>query len=594
MRRFLPVLSISIAAFFAYSTVLAKDITERSLAVKAAKLVEVFALLGAFVTVAMIVAALVSTSTFRIVFAQRMRELALLRAVGASRARLARGLIAEGALTGLLASVAGVALAVGAGQLVPLAGLVAPGFPLTPALIVVFGSFVLTTLAVLAPAWSAAKVSPLEALRTSAVQDTKSRIGGLRWVSGILMASGAGVLLVNVAVEGLASKRRPAGMTEDLLLRTTISGALAFGALITLGPALISPVLRLISVPLRRSTIGSLAVSGVGGAPRRAASVTAVVALGVSLIIATLTGANTLQGLGKAEMASAYPADLEITGPVDVPVLRAAGLTDVLPYRRAEITVTTANGQLTMNGTDLDMLKLRDLSDFQVDTGALRDMGPHKIILSTYTASRLGLAAGSQAEVNGVRMTVAATVFGGVPLGSALLHASDVDGEPVGVLANGAKERVPAGLEVESLTDRRLAQENWFTTLVAIAVGLLFLTMLIAVVGVGSTTALSVLERTRESGLLRAIGLTRKELGRLVTTEAGLYGIVGALIGLVIGIPYAWLAIISLGVEWPLQVPVVAVGVVVLVLAALTAGAGLLPARRAARVSPVAALHSIQ
>jgi putative ABC transport system permease protein len=591
VRRFLPVLSISIAAFFAYSTVLAKDITERSLAVKAAKLVEVFALLGAFVTVAMIVAALVSTSTFRIVFAQRMRELALLRAVGASRARLARGLVAEGALTGLLASIAGVALATGAGQLVPLAGLVAPGFPLTPALIVVLGSFVLTTIAVLAPAWSAAKVSPLEALRTSAVQDTKSQIGGPRRVLGILMAAGAGVLLVNVVAEGLAGKQRPPGLTEELLLRTTISGALAFGALITLGPALITPVLRLISIPLRHSTIGSLAVSGVGGAPRRAASVTAVVALGVSLIIATLTGANTLRGLGKAEMASAYPADLEITGPVDVTALRAAGLTGVLPYRRTEITV---NGRLTMQATDLDMTRLRDLADFQVDTGALRDMGPHKIILSTYTASRLGLAAGAQVDVNGVQMTVAATVFGGVPLGSALLHSSDVDGEPIGALADGAEERVPAGFEVESLADRRLAQENWFTTLVAIAVGLLFLTMLIAVVGVGSTTALSVLERTRESGLLRAIGLTRKELSRLVTTEAGLYGIVGAVVGLAIGIPYAWLAVISLGIEWPLQVPVVAVAVVVLALAALTAGAGLVPARRAARVSPVAALHSIR
>ncbi|NGY65538.1 ABC transporter permease [Lentzea sp. NEAU-D13] len=317
----------------------------------------------------------------------------------------------------------------------------------------------------------------------------------------------------------------------------------------------------------------------------------AVVALGVSLIIATLTGANTLQGLGKAEMASAYPADLEITGPVDVAALRAAGLTGLLPYRRTEITV---NGQLTMQATDLDLTSLRDLSDFQVDTGALRDMGPRRIVLSTYTASRLGLAAGSQADVNGVRMTVAATVFGGVPLGTAVLHTSDVDGEPAGVLANGAEESVPAGFEFESLADRRLAQENWFTTLVVIAVGLLFLTMLISVVGVGSTTASSVLERTRESGLLRAIGLTRGELGRLVTTEAGLYGVVGAVVGLVIGIPYAWLAIISLGVEWPLQVPVVAVAVVVLVLAALTAGAGLLPARRAARVSPVAALHSIQ
>ncbi|WP_439664808.1 hypothetical protein ACSHWB_03880 [Lentzea sp. HUAS TT2] len=170
------------------------------------------------------------------------------------------------------------------------------------------GSFVLTTRAVLAPAWSAAKVSPLEALRTSAVQNARSRIGWPRWVLGMLMVTGAVVLMVTVAIDGPATKQRPSGMTEELLLLTTISGAL-----ITLGPALISPALRLISIPLRRSTIATLAVSGVGGTPRRAASVTAVMALGVSLIIATLTGANTLQGLGKAEMASAYPADLEIT-----------------------------------------------------------------------------------------------------------------------------------------------------------------------------------------------------------------------------------------------------------------------------------------
>jgi putative ABC transport system permease protein len=590
MRKFLPVLSIMIAAFFAYSTVLAKDIAERSLAVRAAQLVEVFALLGAFVTVAMIVAALVSTSTFRIVFAQRMRELALLRAIGATRVRLARGLVVEGATTGLLASIAGVALSAGAGRLVPIAGLAAPGFPLTPALIVVAGSFVLTTLAVLAPAWSAAKVSPLEALRTSATQDTRSRIGFFRWAVGTVMALGAVLLLVNVAADGLATGKRPSGMTEDLLLKTTISGALAFGALIALGPALISPVLRLIGIPLRRSTIGSLAVSGVGGAPRRAASVTAVVALGVSLIIATVTGANTLSGLGKAEMAGAYPADLEFTGPADVRQLEAAGLTHVITYRRVEIQA----GRWTMQATDVDMSRLRDLEDFRVETGSLTDMGPGKVVLSTHIARLLNVSAGARIPVNGKEKIIAATVYGHVPLGGALLHASDVDGPVTGALANGDKARVPTGVEFESLADLRAAKANWFTTLVVVALGLLFLTVLIAVVGVGSTTALSVLERTRESGLLRAIGLTRKELGRMVTAEAGLYGVIGALIGLAIGIPYAWLAIVSLGVDWPMQVPVVAVGAVVVILAALTAGAGLLPARRAARVSPVAALHSIQ
>lgn len=590
MKRLMPVISIVIAAFFAYSTVLAKQIAEQ-MTMKGSQLNEIFSLLGAFVTIAMVAAALVSTSTFRIVFTQHMRELALLRAIGADRGQLARKLIGEGARTGLLASITGVALAFLVSRAVPLVGLVTPDFQWQPAVIVVIGAFVLTTLAVLGPAVSAARVSPLEALRTSATQDTNSRIGRARWILGLAMTAGAVALLIKVALAAAAPKPD----TDDLLLLTILSATLAFGALIALGPALIAPLLRIVGALVGKAgPVGRLAVGGVGGAPRRAASVTVVVALGVSLIIGMLVGSETLRNLGKAEMASAYPADLEITG--DLTKLPADGLRDVLPYRRLEVEFPG----LIMQATDLDMRALRAVGDFRIESGSLDALAPGQIVLPARTAARLGVTAGQQivmtAGEKSVTVTVAATVYSQVPLAGVVIDPSEMDalggGEPEGVLANGTIQPTP-GLEMESLADRRAGKEDWFATLVYVALGLLMLTVLIAVVGVGSTTALSVMERTRESGLLRAIGLSRPELRAMVTIEAGVYGVIGALIGLALGIPYAWLAVLSLGLDWPLQIPVMAVLLVVVILAGLTALAGLLPARRAANVSPVAALNTV-
>jgi putative ABC transport system permease protein len=590
VKRLMPVISIVIAAFFAYSTVLAKQIAEQ-MTMKGSQLNEIFSLLGAFVTIAMVAAALVSTSTFRIVFTQHMRELALLRAIGADRGQLARKLIGEGARTGLLASITGVALAFLVSRAVPLVGLVTPDFQWQPAVIVVIGAFVLTTLAVLGPAVSAARVSPLEALRTSATQDTNSRIGRARWILGLAMTAGAVALLIKVALAAAAPKPD----TDDLLLLTILSATLAFGALIALGPALIAPLLRIVGALVGKAgPVGRLAVGGVGGAPRRAASVTVVVALGVSLIIGMLVGSETLRNLGKAEMASAYPADLEITG--DLTKLPADGLRDVLPYRRLEVEFPG----LIMQATDLDMRALRAVGDFRIESGSLDALAPGQIVLPARTAARLGVTAGQQivmtAGEKSVTVTVAATVYSQVPLAGVVIDPSEMDalggGEPEGVLANGTIQPTP-GLEMESLADRRAGKEDWFATLVYVALGLLMLTVLIAVVGVGSTTALSVMERTRESGLLRAIGLSRPELRAMVTIEAGVYGVIGALIGLALGIPYAWLAVLSLGLDWPLQIPVMAVLLVVVILAGLTALAGLLPARRAANVSPVAALNTV-
>jgi putative ABC transport system permease protein len=99
-----------------------------------------------------------------------------------------------------------------------------------------------------------------------------------------------------------------------------------------------------------------------------------------------------------------------------------------------------------------------------------------------------------------------------------------------------------------------------------------------------------VVERVRESGLLRAVGLSRGGLRAMLTTESALYGVIGAAIGLVLGVPYAWLAVRVLPVNAPLTLPVRQLALVFAILVVLTAAAGVLPARRAAKVSPVAAL----
>lgn len=166
------------------------------------------------------------------------------------------------------------------------------------------------------------------------------------------------------------------------------------------------------------------------------------------------------------------------------------------------------------------------------------------------------------------------------------------DGRTAGVRALRQAIGGSDGVGLAVLADERDRNDALVRTLVWIAVGLVGLTVLIAVVGVGSTTALSVVERVRESGLLRAIGLSRTGLRTMLTVESGLYGVIGATIGLVLGIPYAWLAVQTLGIEAPLTAPLLPLAGLFVVLVGLTALAGVLPARRASRVSPVVALGS--
>jgi putative ABC transport system permease protein len=503
------------------------------------------------------------------------------------------------------------------------ANLSSPGLPWLQGLGVIALAVVITLIAVLAPAESAARVAPLEALRSAGTTGGRRGIGKLRAVVGVLLVLGA------AGVGALVVLNLPGRDPENydpmpLLLSVVGSAALAFFALVALGPVLVRPVLAAAGWPLRRlGPVGRLAVGGVGGAPRRAAAVSVVVALGVAMIAGVMVAGASAKVLAERETASSVPADFEVTASGDTPlgadVLEAArastDLSHVTPYRRVG-EVTAGGSEVGLDANDLPMNALPGLAKMDSAAGRWQDLGPGKVVVSGFTAEVAGLEVGGTARLRAgdrtADLTVVAVLPDSAPLGSGMvLDPADLTklgatGDYAGLLADAAvagedgrtagrkalKQATGGrpGLGIAVLADQRDQISRVLDTVLLVAIGLIGLTVLIAVVGVGTTTALSVVERVRESGLLRAVGLSRAGLRAMLTAESGLYGVIGAAIGLVLGIPYAWLAVKALGVNAPLALPVGQLALVFAALVVFTALAGVLPARRAAKVSPVAAL----
>ncbi|MFC5942934.1 FtsX-like permease family protein, partial [Micromonospora harpali] len=478
-----------------------------------------------------------------------------------------------------------------------------------------------TALAADAGAVTAARVPPLEGLGAASTTAGRRGVGRLGATAGLLLAVGA------VLVALLVASRLPGPDTENYdpanpLLAIVASGALAYAALVALGPLLVRPVLAVVGWPLRRlGPLGRLAVGGVDGAIRRAAAVSVVVALGVTLVAGALVGSASLGTLLKRELAGMAPADVAVTARGDGPlpaglVQRVRGIGElarVVPYRSSP-DVRVAGAEVEgLPATDLDLRALATWADFGASAGRLTDAGPGRVVLLRFLAEQAGVRPGDEVTVTrgdrSVRLRVAATMAN-TPVGAGLLvDPADLDrlgvpAGPTGLLADVAGDddrartaavralRAAGGQQVGIVVtaDDRDELDGRLDALLGVLLSLLGLTVVVAVVGVGTTTALSVVERTRESGLLRAVGMSRRRLGAMLTVEAGLYGVLGAALGLLLAWPYSWLTVAALGQDAPVEFPAGQLVGVVLALAAATALAGLLPARRAARVSPVAAL----
>ncbi len=594
-------------------------------------------ILLAFAAVAVLVAGLVISNTFSVLVAQRTRELALLRCVGAERRQIRTSVLVEATIVGLAGAVLGVLLAVGVmAALVGLArgtdfgSFAVLAVPPSSVLIGIAVGVLMTLLAALVPARAATRVAPLAALRPTEPVGTAGRRGRIR------LATGLGALLLGAALLLL-------GAVTAAIGPAVLGGAVSFLGVVLLAPffipasvAAVGRLARPLGVP------GTLAAVNAVRNPARTTASSAALLVGVTLVTMMMVGAQTARTSFDRELDENYAVDLEVRvagtsgtsdapapARVDVPTLlevdgvtTAVQLTPVLltsagdgaqlvytadpdeiagvlrsegaelrdgmvlapqTWEQAEVTLDGGNGPATLPVTATDAVFFQPLI---TRATAERLGGTPPAALQAYLGEPTGTDPAAGTDTDGFAAAVGSTFW--------LRLADGLDAEGVAevqsgiVAATGVSEYNVVGPAIE-----RVAYNEIIDLMLLIVTALLAVAVLIALIGVANTLSLSVLERRRENSLLRALGLTRAQLRGMLAVEAVLVAGVAALLGSGLGIVYGWLgAQAALGGITPVSpaVPVGQIGAVLLVAVAAGLLASVLPARRAARLSPVAGL----
>lgn len=577
--------------------------------------VDVIAILvSVFAAIALGVAILVITNTFAILFAQRTRDFALLRCVGVTARQLRRSVRVEALVLGLVAATVGV----GAGVVVSfglaaLVGLFHDSFGM-PAFrpLWVAGAALVGVLVTIAAAWlptrQVTRISPLAALRPGGGFTARSRAGALRLVLGLaVIALGVGVLVLAV---------RDTTPQGGLLLMFAGGGA-AFAGVMLLGPYVVPALVRgLGRLATREGAAGSvarLATSNAVRNPRRTATTTASLMVGVTLTTAVLTGLGTI--------STALSDDTEKQYPLDAAIVAADGVLpetvgqDVAASSLVEESIVLDGVGVTIGGRDVTVLGVPDSTVLRRGADPFAET---EMMMSIEAMDSIPAKAMDQWErdgtitlvANGVEHTLrvdrsdaygpgllvpAATLadLGGTPQPAAV-WARAVDGSDpndLDALLNRASAGVQVQLGGEYGNRAFIGQQMRIIT--ASVVGLLGIAVIIALIGIANTLGLSVLERTRENSLLRAMGLTRSQLRRTLAVEGLLLAAVATLMGMAIGLAFAWVGVqvLMVGVvEATFSVPVPALVTVAVVAALSGMLASVLPSRKAARVSPASGL----
>ncbi|TDD43876.1 FtsX-like permease family protein [Nonomuraea terrae] len=573
-----------------------------------------------FGLVAMLVAALVISNTFAILVAQRTREMALLRCIGATRGQVFGSVLLESAVVGLLASAVGLIAGYGLAALT-LTVLDALDSPLptdaqavlTP-LTVVAGlavGLVVTVGAAVLPARSATRVPPVAALRDHAGEPA-FRAGLVRGgIAALFLVAGLGTTAAGVFV------LEPGQVS---LVVVMAGGVLTFLGVLVLGPVLVRPLSALVGwVPRRMFGVpGRLAVDNAARNPKRAATTTVALTIGVTLmtVISVVTASTRLSLTVKLD--EQFPIDYLLAGQSGDPVVpRSVG--DEL-RGRPELTSVAQIRQVTarVSGERLSVGTFDGPVEPYVVAGSMAGFGPGKAALSELAADELGVRVGDSVAIETRRagttsltvtalldgnqstlppVTVAAgpfdAYFGAVPDTRVMVNIRDgVPPERARALVDAAAAPYP-DVRVSSSTEIRGEFDETLDMVLMIITGLLGLAILISLFGIANTLSLSVHERTRESALLRALGLTRPQLRRMLSVEALVLGLIGALVGVVLGVVFGWAAMRAMLDGAIVSVPVPRIVLFVALAGVAGVLAAVLPARRAARASIVGSLTPV-
>ncbi|MEV1320724.1 FtsX-like permease family protein [Micromonospora arborensis] len=559
-------------------------------------------LLLIFVGVAMVVAGFVIANTFAIVLAQRTRRTALLRLIGATRGQVFWAALLESAVLGLVASALGVLLGVAlAGGIrllmsrldVPVSGgLTVTG---TTALTGLLLGTALTVGAALLPAWRGTRVAPVAALTDAAVQPSRGA-GRVRLAFGALVLAGGVAALVGAASVGQ-------------VLLVAVGGVLTFFGIVLFGPVLVPALARVFGWPARRvlGTIGELAVANTVRNPRRVAATATALVIGIGLVSAFAVGGRSTKDGIERSVDAQIGTDFVVVGiGQNLPAALAGELA-----ARPELGVvheqrSTVVADVEIRAAD-PALVARTLRG--VLAGDADRVGPGQVLVHRELAQARGWQVGSPVTVGGRSFRVAAVVTddtpgNGAPAGH-VIDMADADftalfpgqrgvlaeiDPAAGVSAERARDAIEAVLgsyPTANLMDQGAYKKMLTGTvdmMLALVTALLGLAVVIALVGVANTLSLSVVERTRENAVLRAVGLTRGRMRAVLAVEAGLMALVGAVlgVGLGTGVSASAMALLArIGGDFHVVLPFGQLGLIlgVAVLAALLAS--VLPARRA-------------
>jgi putative ABC transport system permease protein len=589
-----------------------------------------------FAAVTLFVSTFLIWNTFSMVVAQRRRELALLRAVGASGGQVAGSVVGEAAVVGLVASALGIAfgvgIAVGLRALLshltfslPSSGLVVQPRTFVVAFVV---GLVVTLVSIIGPARRATHVPPVALMQEASVP--AQRAGRFAPIVGSLLVA----IGLFFAIHGLIST---ALTTATRAKNIALGAALVVIGVTAISRFLTAPVVKVLGAPFRRvgGVASGLAERNAIRDPRRTAATAAALMIGLALVATTLVlGASVKTAFGGA-LRESIKADAVVSAdgvvPFDQAVVdqmsKAQGVAMAVPLSESRVATGTAPlPQATSGSGDFgdrrreriavttgDMTKLSQVVDPQFVSGGW-PTAPDQIALAKSYVDDHGLAKATSIVVRNDTTTRTLRISGvyqrdeilddsvAPPQAIAGLTTQDPVTSLVMVTTNGSVstdtlnslKRASASIPNSSVrtADGYVTNETGALDLVLGIVDVLLLfAVAVAGIGIANTLALSVVERTRELGLLRAVGMHRAAMRRMVRVEGVLVALFGGVLGLVLGIGFGS----AIAAALPVDTAVLSFPVVRLLLLFLAAGllgvlAAAMPARRAGRLDVLAAI----
>jgi putative ABC transport system permease protein len=575
-----------------------------------------------FAAIALFVGSFIIFNTFSIIVAQRTRELALLRTLGASRRQVVWSVVLEAVVVGLIASVvgivAGIGIAIGLQALLGGLGAELPSTDTQLQLRTIVVSLILglgvAVVASIVPARSAARVAPIQALREGIDQTgTTRRRVVIAWTVALV---GVGALAWGLFASGSASDVLDAlGLPDNSAIVVGVGVAITLVGVAQLSPFVARWAVGAIGAPLRnRSVAGRVGRQNAMRNPRRTASTASALMIGLGLVAMIAILAASLKASFFAVLDATVAADLTIASPSggffspDV-ASRVADLPEVgavAPVRQSAFRV--AGEERFLTGTD--PAAFERIVTLGVTDGSFADLGLDGVAVRAEVAAERGWSVGDEIpaafQSTGARPLEIAAIFEENTIaGDYVISLETYDDAYVehldqmvlidgadGVPSDQVRDAVTAAaepfpnVEVQDQTEFKEQQGAQFDVFLAMVTVLLLLSVVIALFGIINTLSLSIYERTRELGLLRAVGMGRRQVKRMVRYESVIISVFGAVLGIVVGIAFGWAVLTAIGREFETRF-VLPLGQLLFyfVFAALVGVvAAIWPARRAARL----------